>query len=130
MFAALRFIWNATRGHRLRPWRSEFLRWRVETYSGKRAETLTAIDILSGQWSVVSGQWSVVSGQWSVVSGQWSVVSGQWSVVSGQWSNENMQVVAPRQGFSSLSFAPSAELTLTAKTNHCSLSTVSECFPA
>ncbi len=34
MFAPVRFIWNATRGHRLAPWRSEYLRWRVETYSG------------------------------------------------------------------------------------------------
>ena len=45
MFSALRFIWNATRGHRLAPWRSEYIRWRVETYSGKPAETLTARDI-------------------------------------------------------------------------------------
>ncbi len=36
MFAPLRFLWNATRGHRLAPWRSEYLRWRVETYSGKQ----------------------------------------------------------------------------------------------
>ena len=41
MLAPLRFIWNATRGHRLAPWRSEYLKWRVETYSGKKAETLT-----------------------------------------------------------------------------------------
>jgi hypothetical protein len=41
LFAPLRFIWNATRGHRLAPWRSEYLRWRVETYSGQRADTLT-----------------------------------------------------------------------------------------
>lgn len=51
MFAALRFLWNATRGHRLAPWRSEFLRWRVETYSGKRAETLTAKGVLAFLWA-------------------------------------------------------------------------------
>lgn len=50
MLAPLRFIWNATRGHRLTPWRSPFLRWRVETYSGKHAETLTTADILSFCW--------------------------------------------------------------------------------
>ncbi|MDR3742542.1 MAG: hypothetical protein P4L40_26285 [Terracidiphilus sp.] len=50
MFAPLRFIWNATRGHRLTPWRSEFLRWRVETYSGKPAETLTAREIFGFFW--------------------------------------------------------------------------------
>jgi len=51
MFAALRFLWNATRGHRLAPWRSEFLRWRVETYSGKRAETLTAKSVMGFFWT-------------------------------------------------------------------------------
>lgn len=51
MFAALRFLWNATRGHRLAPWRSPYLRWRVETFSGCRAETLTAGSILSFLWA-------------------------------------------------------------------------------
>lgn len=51
MLEPLRFIWNATRGHRLTPWRSEFLRWRVETYSGKPAETLTAKDIFAFLWA-------------------------------------------------------------------------------
>ena len=51
MFAALRFLWNATRGHRLTPWRSEFLRWRVETYSGKPAESLRARDIAAFFWT-------------------------------------------------------------------------------
>src|ERR1700729_2723853 len=39
MGGALRFIWDATRGNRLRPWRSPYLRWRLETYSGQRGET-------------------------------------------------------------------------------------------
>lgn len=30
----LKFLWNATRGHRLAPWRSPYLRWRIETYTG------------------------------------------------------------------------------------------------
>jgi hypothetical protein len=51
VLAPLRFIWNATRGHRLTPWRSEYLRWRVETYSGQGAETLTAGKILSFMWA-------------------------------------------------------------------------------
>jgi hypothetical protein len=38
MTSALRFLWNATRGHRLRPWRSEYLRWRLETFTGKHAD--------------------------------------------------------------------------------------------
>jgi hypothetical protein len=43
---ALRFLWTATSGSRLRPWRSEYLRWRVETYSGKPAATLRPSDFL------------------------------------------------------------------------------------
>lgn len=51
MFAPFRFLWNATRGHRLAPWRSEFLRWRVETYSGMPAESLSTKDILGFIWN-------------------------------------------------------------------------------
>lgn len=58
MFASLRFLWNATRGHRLRPWRSEFVRWRVETFSGKPAETLTAKDVLAFFWQT---RWELIS---------------------------------------------------------------------
>ncbi len=50
MLAPLRFVWNATRGSRLRPWRSPYLRWRIETYSGMHAETLTARDVLLFTW--------------------------------------------------------------------------------
>lgn len=58
LFGALRFMWNATRGHRLAPWRSEFLRWRVETYSGKPAETLTARDVFGFMWE---SKWELLS---------------------------------------------------------------------
>lgn len=51
MLAPLRFLWNATRGHRLTPWRSEYLRWRIETYSGQRAETLTPGKIFKFMWT-------------------------------------------------------------------------------
>ena len=40
MTAGVRFLWTATRGHRLRPWKSEFLRWRLETFTGKHAENV------------------------------------------------------------------------------------------
>jgi len=55
---SLRFLWNATRGYRLRPWRSPYLRWRIETYSGKRAETLTAGSVLSFLWAT---RWELLS---------------------------------------------------------------------
>ncbi len=58
MLTPLRFIWNATRGHRFTPWRSEFLRWRVETYSGKSAETLRAKDVLGFVWA---SRWELLS---------------------------------------------------------------------
>lgn len=36
MLSILQFLWTATRGHRFAPWRSPYLRWRIETYSGKK----------------------------------------------------------------------------------------------
>ena len=50
MFAPLRFIWNATRGNRLTPWRSEYLKWRIETYSGKKADSLRVNDMIGFVW--------------------------------------------------------------------------------
>jgi hypothetical protein len=58
IFAPLRFLWNATRGHRLAPWRSEYMRWRVETYSGMKAETLTTKDVLGFLWT---SRWEFLS---------------------------------------------------------------------
>ncbi len=45
----LRMLWRLTRGHRLRPWRSPYLRWRMETYWGMEAERIT----FSRFWSFV-----------------------------------------------------------------------------
>lgn len=36
----LRFMWMATRGHHLTPWRSPYLRWRIETYSGVKMQDI------------------------------------------------------------------------------------------
>ncbi|MDE3167677.1 MAG: hypothetical protein KGN36_17885 [Acidobacteriota bacterium] len=36
----IRLLWNLTRGYRLRPWRSPYLRWRIETYSGIHADSV------------------------------------------------------------------------------------------
>ena len=46
----IRFAWNATRGYRLRPWRSPYLLWRVETYTGKPAATVRCSDLLHLAW--------------------------------------------------------------------------------
>ncbi len=50
MFEWLRFTWKATRGYRLRPWRSPYLLWRVETYTGKKAETVRLPDLFRMVW--------------------------------------------------------------------------------
>jgi hypothetical protein len=35
------FLWAASRGNRLTPWRSPYLRWRIETYAGIPANGVT-----------------------------------------------------------------------------------------
>ena len=51
MFEPIRFLWNATRGARLTPWRSPYLRWRIETYSGMPAEKLKIGDVFGFMWA-------------------------------------------------------------------------------
>lgn len=36
-----RLFWQLTRGYRLCPWRSPYLRWRIETYWGLHADQIT-----------------------------------------------------------------------------------------
>lgn len=58
MLEPVRFIWNATRGYRLTPWRSPYVRWRIETYSGKKAESLTLASVFSFGWA---SRWELLS---------------------------------------------------------------------
>jgi len=51
LLEAVRFFWSATRGHRWMPWRSEYLRWRLETYTGKPAKTVGPRDFWELFWS-------------------------------------------------------------------------------
>ena len=51
MMDTLRFLWNATRGHRLAPWRSDYVKWRIETFSGQKAETIGLGDVLRFLWT-------------------------------------------------------------------------------
>lgn len=44
LLQAVRFWWSSTRGFRFTPWKSPYLRWRVETYTGKPADSLTLGD--------------------------------------------------------------------------------------
>jgi hypothetical protein len=46
----VRILWQLTRGYRLRPWRSPYLRWRIETYWGLHADSITVRQFLSFTW--------------------------------------------------------------------------------
>jgi hypothetical protein len=37
----LRVLWDLTKGYRLHPWDSPYLRWRIETWSGIEASRIT-----------------------------------------------------------------------------------------
>lgn len=46
----LRTAWRLTRGYRLRPWRSPYLRWRLETYWGVHADAITPSEFIAFGW--------------------------------------------------------------------------------
>jgi hypothetical protein len=46
----LRVLWNLTRGYRLRPWRSPYLLWRMETYWGIHADRITFREFWTFSW--------------------------------------------------------------------------------
>jgi hypothetical protein len=46
----LAFLWRATRGNRLSPWRSPYLRWRIETYWGAPAEQISPSEFRGFVW--------------------------------------------------------------------------------
>jgi hypothetical protein len=50
MWNALTYYWIAARGYRLHPWDSPYLRWRLETFLGKEAETVGAAQFLKILW--------------------------------------------------------------------------------
>ena len=43
--------WRLARGYRLCPWRSPYLRWRMETYSGLHAEQIKPRDFWRFLWT-------------------------------------------------------------------------------
>jgi hypothetical protein len=42
MLTALRYYWITAKGYRFRPWKSPYLRWRLETFFGPEAAELDA----------------------------------------------------------------------------------------
>ncbi|MBM3760017.1 MAG: hypothetical protein FJW36_07195 [Acidobacteria bacterium] len=53
----LGFLWKSSRGYRLRPWASPYLRWRMETYWGIHAETITFKEFWSFLWVHRAEMW-------------------------------------------------------------------------
>jgi hypothetical protein len=47
----LLFLWRASRGYRLTPWRSPYLLWRIETYWGLHADQITFSEFWRFAWS-------------------------------------------------------------------------------
>ena len=50
MWNIVRFLWNATRGHRVAPWRSPYLRWRIETYCGIKMTQIGFLEFVGFSW--------------------------------------------------------------------------------
>ena len=44
-------LWQLTRGYRLWPWRSPYLRWRMETYGGLDANDITFTRFWNFVWA-------------------------------------------------------------------------------
>jgi len=50
MFTGLRYYWVFTKGYRLRPWRSPYIRWRMETFFGPEAAPRGPVRFLQLLW--------------------------------------------------------------------------------
>ena len=46
----VRFLWNASRGYHLTPWRSPYLRWRIETYCGVKMDHVGFLEFWGFMW--------------------------------------------------------------------------------
>jgi hypothetical protein len=49
--SSIRLLWRLSRGYRLTPWRSPYLRWRMETYWGLHADRIGFADFWTFMWS-------------------------------------------------------------------------------
>ena len=50
-------LWRLTGGYRLRPWRSPYLRWRMETYWGVHADQISFADFWRFAWERRADLW-------------------------------------------------------------------------
>lgn len=57
MLGMIRAAWRLSKGYRLRPWASPYLKWRMETWSGIPAETIDPKKFLSVLWEQKAEVW-------------------------------------------------------------------------
>jgi hypothetical protein len=50
MLNAIRYYWVIAKGYRLRPWKSPYVQWRLETFFGKDAADLDARKFFALMW--------------------------------------------------------------------------------
>ena len=50
MLSAFRYYWITCKGYRLAPWRSPYIKWRMETFFGREAEPLDAARFFRLLW--------------------------------------------------------------------------------
>jgi hypothetical protein len=50
MLNALRYYWLISKGHRLTPWKSPYIQWRMETFFGHAAADLSAAKFFHLLW--------------------------------------------------------------------------------
>lgn len=51
MLTAIRYYWVISKGYRLRPWASPYVRWRMETFFGPDAANLTPGKFVRYMWT-------------------------------------------------------------------------------
>ena len=69
MLAEISVAFRLAKGYRLCPWKSPYLRWRVETWSGIHADTMTAGRFIGFAWEHRRDLWRYL--QWAAAkSGQ------------------------------------------------------------
>ncbi len=57
------FLWKSSRGYRLRPWASPYLRWRMETYWGVHADDIGFREFWAFLWLHRADMWRFL--RWS-----------------------------------------------------------------
>ena len=50
MISSLLAAFRLSKGYRLAPWKSPYLKWRIETWSGRDAESLTPAEFCKFAW--------------------------------------------------------------------------------